>query len=190
MEPKLRALLDPDLCLPGRRDIIPDAPPSDAVHLTLGTPLYGPWPEAMEVVGFAMGCVWCTEAVFLGKTPPGALYSTHCGYANGVTPNPTNQEVHTGRTNHAEVVRCVFDPSKVSFAALLRIFFETHDPTTPNRQGPDDIGTEYRSGIYCTTLEQLSAATAAAARAGELLWGRGLRHEPVSTEVAMLKDFF
>jgi len=135
-------LLDPSQCLSGRPNVIPGAPPPDATHLVLGTPLYGPWPAGMEVVGFAMGCVWCTEAVFLHKTPRSALHSTHCGYANGVTPNPTNAEVHTGRTNHAEVVRCVYDPALVSFATLLRIFFESHDPTTANRQGPDDIGTE------------------------------------------------
>lgn len=187
---KPATLLPAEQCLPGRADPIADVPPADAKHLVLGTALYPPWPERAEVAYFGLGCVWCSEAVLLGKAPAGSLYSTQCGYANGVTPNPTNTEVHTGRTNHVEVVRTVFYPELVSFSTLCRLFFESHDPTTPNRQGPDDIGTEYRSAILCTTEDQLQIACDIAHKAECLLKDKGLRSDAVVTDIAKCQTFY
>jgi len=185
-------LLPPAACLPGRQHPLPDAPGPDAVHRVFGTPMHPPWPFHMEVAFFGMGCVWCTEAVLIRQSPPGALFSTQCGYANGVTPNPTNTEVHTGCTNHVEVVRTIFDPEKVSFAQLCSIFFEAHDPTTPNRQGPDDIGTEYRSAILCTSPEQLATARRAADVCGRLIAVHKLclPGARIVTDIAPLTSFF
>jgi peptide-methionine (S)-S-oxide reductase len=183
-------LLASDDCLPGRSVPIAGAPPDVTQHLVLHTPLYPPWPHGCEVAAFGMGCVWCTEAVFLHKAPSGSLHSTQAGVAGGVTPNPTNDEVHTGCTNHAEVCRVVFYPDRICFDTLLKIFFETHDPTAVNRQGPDDIGTEYRSAVYCTSDKQLRAAESAKVRAASLLRANGLRDGEVVTEIAPLREFY
>ena len=124
-------------------------------HLVLGTPLVtDEAPEGYEVAVFGLGCFWGAEEVFWQV--PG-VWSTSVGYAGGTTPNPSYDEVCTGRTNHTEAVRVVFDPSKVSYADLVKTFFEVHDPTQGMRQG-NDVGTQYRSAIYYTTPEQEQTA--------------------------------
>jgi len=141
-----------DEALPGRAECVS----SPREHFVLGTSLVPPWPDGFEDAVFAMGCFWGAERKFW--TAPG-VYSTSVGYAGGSTPNPSYHEVCSGLTGHTEVVRVVFDPAKTSFAALLRIFWENHDPTQGMRQG-NDTGTQYRSAIYATTPAQLQAARA------------------------------
>ena len=125
-------------------------------HLVLGTPLAPPFPEGTEQAIFGMGCFWGAERLFWRA--PG-VYTTAVGYAGGFTPNPTYQEVCTGRTGHTEVVLAVFDPAQTSYEEMLRIFWEGHDPTQGMRQG-NDVGTQYRSAIYWTTNAQRDAALA------------------------------
>ncbi len=139
--------------LPGREATMP----VPASHAVLGTSMTGPW-EGGEIAIFGLGCFWGAERRFWQA--PGVI-STQVGYSAGFTRNPTYQEVCSGRTGHNEVVRVAFDPSKTSFAALLKVFFESHDPTQGMRQG-NDQGTQYRSGIYTTSDEQAVAAQAAA----------------------------
>src|SRR5215475_9189611 len=128
-------------------------------HAVLGTPLEGPFPPGLEVAYFGLGCFWGAERLFWQV--PG-VWSTAVGYAGGYTPNPTYEEVCSGRTGHTETVQVVYDPSRVSYEDLLKVFWEEHDPTQGYRQG-NDVGTQYRSAIYTTTPEQ--AATAEASRA-------------------------
>ncbi len=132
----------PEEALPGRAE----AMPVPERHAVLGTPLTPPWPEGMAESVFGLGCFWGAEKTFW-KLP--GVYTTAVGYAAGYTPNPTYREVCTGRTGHNEVVRVVYDPAKIRFAELLKVFWESHDPTQGMRQG-NDVGTQYRSGIYVT----------------------------------------
>ena len=125
-------------------------------HVVLGTPLEGPWPAGSEVVYLAMGCFWGVERIFWRL--PGVIV-TAAGYMGGYTPNPTYEETCTGATAHAETVQVVYDPAVTSISALLKVFWENHDPTQGNRQG-NDVGTAYRSAIYWTTPEQEAAALA------------------------------
>jgi len=125
-------------------------------HVVLGTPLEGPWPEGSAVLHVAMGCFWGVERIFWRL--PGVVV-TAAGYMGGFTPNPTYEETCTGRTGHAETVRVVYDPAVTSVEALLRVFWENHDPTQGYRQG-NDVGTAYRSAIFWTTPEQEAAALA------------------------------
>ena len=127
-----------------------------ARHTVLGTPLAGPWPDGIERAVFGMGCFWGAERIFW-RIP--GVYSTAAGYAGGLTPNPTYEEVCSGLTGHAEAVLVVFDPAKVSYEELLKIFWEHHDPTQGMRQG-NDVGTQYRSAIYYASPEQEKAALA------------------------------
>jgi peptide-methionine (S)-S-oxide reductase len=143
---------DPAHALRGRAEPLPTA----THHFVNGNPLKGPWPDGMETVYFGMGCFWGAERLFW-KTD--GVYVTAVGYAGGLTPNPTYQETTTGLTGHAEMVLVVFDPAKVSLQALLKTFWEQHDPTQGMRQG-NDIGTTYRSAIYTTSPEQLAAVEA------------------------------
>lgn len=136
--------------LPGRPDPIPTAQD----HFVLGVPLKAPLAEGQEVAIFGMGCFWGVERMFWSI--PGVV-NTAVGYAAGVTPNPTYKEVCTGQTGHNEVVRVVYDPQKVSYADLLKVFWEGHDPTQGMRQG-NDRGTQYRSGIYTSSAEQREVA--------------------------------
>jgi peptide-methionine (S)-S-oxide reductase len=140
----------PDTALPGRDQ--PMAVP--ARHYVNGHPLQPPFPDGMETALFGMGCFWGAERKFW--TAPG-VYSTAVGYAGGYTPNPTYQEVCTGMTGHNEVVLVVYDPAVTSYTALLKIFWESHNPTQGMRQG-NDVGTQYRSGIYVSTAAQAQAA--------------------------------
>ena len=141
--------------LPGRSTSMP----VPGRHSVTGNPLQPPWPRGLQEAVFGMGCFWGAERRFWQQ--PG-VWTTAVGYAGGYTPNPTYPEVCTGMTGHTEVVRVVFDPTFISYADLLRVFFESHDPTQGMRQG-NDTGTQYRSAVYTTTPEQLAQARAAAA---------------------------
>jgi peptide-methionine (S)-S-oxide reductase len=162
-----------DDALPGRDTPIevPDR------HLVLGTPLTPPFPEGTERAVFGMGCFWGAERIFWQA--PG-MHTTAVGYAGGVTPNPTYEEVCSGRTGHAEVVLAVFDPAQASYEELLRLFWEGHDPTQGMRQG-NDVGTQYRSAVYTTTDVQREAAEASRDRYQEALDRAG--HGRITTEI-------
>ena len=157
---------------------VPDA------HFVLGTPLAPPWPEGTEEAFFAFGCFWGCERLFWTLD---GVHSTSVGYAGGVTPNPTYREVCTGRTGHAETVRVVFEPARVSYADLLRVFWENHDPTQGMRQG-NDIGTQYRSAIYAATAEQRRLAEESRSDYAERLRGAG--YGAVTTEIADAPPFY
>ncbi|HEV2756326.1 MAG TPA: peptide-methionine (S)-S-oxide reductase MsrA [Actinomycetota bacterium] len=171
----------PGEALPGR-----ESPPFavPGTHAVLGTRLQPPFPEGLEVAVFGLGCFWGAERLFWQID---GVYSTAAGYAGGLTPHPTYEEVCSGMTGHAEVVQVVFDPSKVSYADLLRVFFEEHDPTQGMRQG-NDVGTQYRSAIYYTTDEQKGVAEEALATYGAALRERGF--DDVTTEVAAAGPFY
>jgi peptide-methionine (S)-S-oxide reductase len=154
------------------------------LHFVLGTPLAPPFPEGFERAIVAMGCFWGAERVFWQE--PG-VYTTAVGYSGGFTPNPTYEEVCSGRTGHAEAVLVVFDPHATSYERLLSVFFEGHDPTQGMRQG-NDWGTQYRSGIYTTSPAQAHAAAAAAARFEKALAGAGFG--AITTEIAPAGPFF
>ena len=143
---------DPANALPGRDQAIPTA----ERHFVNDTPIRGPHPGGTQLATFGMGCFWGAEKLFWQL--PGVV-STSAGYAGGSTPNPTYEEVCTGRTGHAEVVQVAFDPSRVSYEALLKLFWENHDPTQGMRQG-NDRGTQYRSAIFVHSPEQRAAAEA------------------------------
>jgi peptide-methionine (S)-S-oxide reductase len=170
-----------DAALPGR-----DFRPFDVGerHLVLGTPLEGPVPEGFEVAVFGLGCFWGEEKTFWQV--PG-VWSTSVGYAGGLTPNPTYEEVCTGRTGHAEVVRVVYDPQKVSYTDLLKIFWENHDPTQGMRQG-NDLGTQYRSIILTTSPEQQKLAEESRAAYQQALTAKG--YGEITTTITPLQDFF
>lgn len=146
------ALVDPADALPGRDEVMVVAP----TNIVTGVPMTPPWPDGAEVAEFALGCFWGAERRFWETA---GVLSTSVGYAGGVTPNPTYREVCSGRTNHAEAVLVVFDPRQVSYDELLRVFWESHDPTQGHRQG-NDIGSQYRSAIYTTSDDQAARATA------------------------------
>jgi peptide-methionine (S)-S-oxide reductase len=166
--------------LPGR-----DTPmPVPDGHLVKATPLRPPFPDGMETAVFAMGCFWGAERKFW--TEPG-VYTTAVGYAGGFTPNPTYEEVCSGRTGHTESVLVVFDPGVISYDGLLRVFWESHDPTQGMRQG-NDVGTQYRSAIYATSPAQLAAAEASRARYQQMLTAAGLGQ--ITTEIAPDTGFY
>jgi peptide-methionine (S)-S-oxide reductase len=167
--------------LPGRTDESMPVPDS---HTVLGHPLVGPWPEGYQTAVFAMGCFWGAERIFW-RVP--GVWSTFVGYAGGFTPNPTYEEVCSGRTGHTEAVGVVFDPSVVSFEQLLAAFWEGHDPTQGMRQG-NDVGTQYRSAIYLTDTSQLASVESTRATFQERLHAAGFGD--ISTEVAPLREFF
>jgi peptide-methionine (S)-S-oxide reductase len=158
--------------------------PVSDTHAVLGTPLRGPWPTALEVAVFGMGCFWGAEKMFW-KLP--GVYSTSVGYAGGITPNPMYEETCSGRTGHTEAVQVVYDPAKISYEQLLKVFWENHDPTQGMRQG-NDIGSQYRSAIYATTDEQL--ATAEASRAAFAPVVRAAGRGEITTEIARAGDFY
>jgi peptide-methionine (S)-S-oxide reductase len=148
-EQKLR-MPSPEQALKGRSERMP----VPSTHDVLETPLRGPFPAGLQQAMFALGCFWGAEKKFW-QTP--GVYTTAAGYAAGYTPNPTYREVCSGMTGHAEVVLVVFDPAKISYDELLKVFWESHDPTQGMRQG-NDIGTQYRSGIYYFEEAQRGAA--------------------------------
>jgi len=167
--------------LPGRSEPGFQVP---STHAVLGTPLKPPFPEGIEVAYFALGCFWGAERLFWETE---GVYSTAVGYQEGITPNPTYEEVCTGRTGHAEAVMVAFDPTKVSYEDLLKKFFEEHDPTQGMRQG-NDVGTQYRSGIYFVNDAQ--KATAERVRDAYDADLRAAGKEPVTTEIAPAGPFY
>ena len=170
----------PEDTLAGRAEAIPTA----ERHTVLGTDLKGPYPDGTESVLFGMGCFWGAERKFWSL--PG-VHVTAVGYAGGTTPNATYQEVCSGLTGHNEVVLVVYDPAKISFEALLKVFWESHDPTQGMRQG-NDVGTQYRSGIYVTTDAQQSAAEASKHQFGAALAERG--YPAITTEIIKAPEFY
>ncbi len=162
---KQPAMVTPAEALPGRS--IPVRVPDR--HLVLGTPLQGPWPEGMKQATFAMGCFWGAEK-FMWKVP--GVHSTFVGYAGGFTPNPTYEEVCSGMTGHAEVAAVIYDPAKVAYDSLLKVFWENHDPTQWMRQG-GDIGTQYRSAILYHDEDQKREAVASRERYQSTLTSAG-----------------
>jgi peptide-methionine (S)-S-oxide reductase len=169
-----------DEALPGRDRRIPVA----ERHFVLGTPLDAPVPEGFEEIVFGLGCFWGAERVFW-ETP--GVHVTEVGYAGGFTPNPTYEEVCSGRTGHTEVVRVVFDPSTVSVEMLLKVFWEAHDPTQGMRQG-NDRGTQYRSAIYPTTDAQRQTALTSREAYGKRLAAAG--YSPITTEIVPAVEFY
>ncbi len=170
----------PEEALPGRDEPMP----VPSRHLVKNTPLAPPFPDGMETAMFGMGCFWGAERKFW--TAPG-VYTTAVGYAGGFTPNPTYEEVCSGRTGHAEVVLVVYDPDKVSYDDLLKIFWEQHDPTQYMGQG-NDIGTQYRSAIYYFDDEQRQQAEASRERYQRRLRDAGYRE--ITTEIAPAGPFY
>jgi peptide-methionine (S)-S-oxide reductase len=174
------AMPDPETALPGRATpmAVPDR------HFVLDTPLRGPFPEDTEQAIFGAGCFWGVEKSFWLTE---GVYTTAVGYAAGMTPNPTYEEVCSARTGHNEVVLVVYRPAEISYEDLLKRFWEGHDPTQGMRQG-NDVGTQYRSGIYTTSEEQRAAAEASRDRYQEALTAAG-RGE-VSTEILPAPEFY
>jgi peptide-methionine (S)-S-oxide reductase len=174
-------LPQPGQALPGRPEPIPTA----ETHYINGRSLKGPYPPGIETALFGMGCFWGAERKFweLGD----GIWITAAGYAGGETPNPTYEEVCTGRTGHNEVVLVAFDPAKISYETLLKTFWENHDPTQGMRQG-NDVGTQYRSGIYTFSDTQRSAAQASKEAFGHALAKRG--YGPVTTEIRDAPPFY
>jgi peptide-methionine (S)-S-oxide reductase len=177
---KMAQLLPAERTLPGR-----DAPMRvPAKHFVNGRPIAPPFPETMQRAVFGMGCFWGAERLFW-RTP--GVYSTAAGYAGGETRNPTYEEVCSGFTNHAEVVLVVFDPRAVSYQALLRVFWEGHDPTQGMRQG-NDRGTQYRSAIYAQGEAQLRAARRSKEIFQETLSAKGFG--AITTEIRPAPEFY
>jgi peptide-methionine (S)-S-oxide reductase len=175
-----REMVDSPDALPGR-DRQMAAP---ARHEVLGTPLTPPFPDGMEQAMVAMGCFWGAERVFWQAD---GAYTTAVGYEGGFTPNPTYDEVCTTRTGHAEAVLIVFDPTKTSYAEILRLFWENHNPTQGMRQG-NDVGTQYRSAIFWTTDEQRIAAEASRDAYAERLREAG--YPEITTEISEARPFY
>jgi peptide-methionine (S)-S-oxide reductase len=173
-------MVDADRALAGR----PDAMAVPEAHFVNGHPLTPPWPEGMQQAVFAMGCFWGAERKFWEA--PG-VWTTAVGYAGGSTPNPTYEETCSGRTGHTESVLVVFDPAVTSYDALLKIFWESHDPTQGMRQG-NDMGTQYRSAVYWSTDEQRSAAEASCQAFAQVLDEAG--HGEITTEIAQAGPFY
>lgn len=174
-------LIAPDEALPGRSEPIP----TSELHAVLdGARIKPPFPEGMRTAVFGMGCFWGAERMFWRTE---GVYSTAVGYAGGHTPNPSYEEVCTARTGHTEVVLVVYDPAKVSYETLLKVFWENHDPTQGMRQG-NDVGTQYRSAVYWTDEDQRALAESSKVAFEKALRASG--HGDVTTEIAPLKEFF
>jgi peptide-methionine (S)-S-oxide reductase len=175
------------LQMPSEREALPgrtERMPVPAKHFVSGAPLEPPFPAGLELAMFGMGCFWGAERKFW-ETP--GVHSTAVGYAGGITPNPTYEELCSGRTGHAEVVRIVFDPEKVSYEDLLRVFWENHDPTQGMRQG-NDVGTQYRSAIYCYGDTQRRVAEASRLAYQQVLKAAGFG--PITTEIREAPKFY
>jgi peptide-methionine (S)-S-oxide reductase len=175
-----KKMVDATRALPGRDTAmkVPDR------HFVNGNPLEGPYPEGLQQAMFGMGCFWGAERKFWETD---GVYTTAVGYAAGFTPNPTYQEVCSGRTGHGEVVRVVFDPALVSYEQLLKVFWESHNPTQGMRQG-NDVGTQYRSGIYTFGADQLDAAEESRLEYQKVL--SEARFGEITTEIIPAPTFF
>ncbi|WP_433339186.1 peptide-methionine (S)-S-oxide reductase MsrA [Spirillospora sp. CA-294931] len=173
-------MITPDRALPGRDEPIA-VPPR---HEVLGGPLAPPYPDGAEIAEFALGCFWGAERKFWQT--PGVL-STAVGYQGGYTPNPTYEEVCAGLTGHTESVRVVYDPAQVTYADLLKVFWEAHDPTQGMRQG-NDVGTQYRSAIFYRTEAQQKTAEASKQSYQQVLTANG--YGPITTELTKAPDFY
>jgi peptide-methionine (S)-S-oxide reductase len=171
----------PQAALPGRSTPIPTA----ETHFINGRKLKGAYPEGLDMAMFGLGCFWGAERKFWELE--NGIWITAVGYAGGHTPNPTYEETCSGLTGHNEVVLVVFDPAKVSYGALLKTFWENHDPTQGMRQG-NDVGTQYRSGIYAFSPAQKAAAEASKAIYGAALAARGL--DAITTEIIDAPPFY
>ena len=171
----------PAAALEGRPEPIPTA----KTHYLNKRAPKGPYPEGLETAIFGLGCFWGAERVFWQMGD--GIWVTAVGYAGGATPNPTYEEVCSGRTGHNEVVLAVFDPKKLSYEALLKTFWESHDPTQGMRQG-NDVGTQYRSGIYVASAAQRSAAEASKAAYQKVLSANG--YGPITTEIVEAPEFY
>jgi peptide-methionine (S)-S-oxide reductase len=183
----LSKLLSRKLTVPTAEEALPGRSqemPVPAKHFVNGHPLKGPFPAGLEQAVFALGCFWGAERKFWQA--PG-VYTTAVGYAGGSTANPTYQETCSGLTGHAEAVLVVFDPKVISYEQLLKIFWESHDPTQGMRQG-NDVGTQYRSAIYALTPEQKRAAEASKAAFQKKLTASG--YGPITTEIAEAGPFY
>jgi peptide-methionine (S)-S-oxide reductase len=153
-------------------------------HFVNGNRMVPPYPPGLEIALFGLGCFWGAERRFWQTN---GVYSTAVGYAGGYTPNPTYEEVCTGRTGHTEVVHVVFDPNVVSYAELLKVFWESHDPTQGMRQG-NDVGTQYRSAIYALTPKQKAIAEGSKSSYADSLRAAG--HGPITTEITTAPTFY
>jgi peptide-methionine (S)-S-oxide reductase len=180
LNPNKLKLPSAEEALPGRSTRMP----VPKKHYVNGAPLEPPFPEGLEQAVFGLGCFWGAERKFW-QTP--GVYSTSVGYAGGFTPHPTYEEVCSGRTGHTEVVRVVYDPQKVSFETLLKVFWESHDPTQGMRQG-NDVGTQYRSALYWTTDAQRQTAEASREAYQKVLTEAG--YEPITTELRPAPEFY
>ena len=169
-----------DEALPGRSTPMPV---TDR-HLVLGTPIVPPFPEGTAQAQFGMGCFWGAERKFWQAE---GVYTTAVGYSGGFTPNPTYEEVCSGRTGHTEIVLVVFDTARTTYEQMLRVFWENHDPTEGMRQG-HDVGTQYRSAIYCYDDAQREQALASRDRYQEMLTAAG--HGEITTEIAEAPTFY
>jgi peptide-methionine (S)-S-oxide reductase len=169
-----------EAALPGRSTAV-EVPPA---HFVNGNPLVGPFPDGIETAVFGMGCFWGAERRFWKMD---GVYTTAAGYAGGYTPNPSYEEVCTGRTGHSEVVLVAYRPEEVSYEDLLKVFWETHDPTQGMRQG-NDIGSQYRSAIYTTTDEQLETAKWSRDKYQAELTPLGI--DDITTEIDPLGEFY
>jgi peptide-methionine (S)-S-oxide reductase len=174
-------MVEPADALPGRPEPIPGVP---EVHWVNGNRIRPPFPDGLELAQFGLGCFWGAERKFW--TLPG-VYSTAVGYSGGFTPNPTYEEVCSGRTGHTEAVLVVFDPSVVTYDELLRTFWESHDPTQGMRQG-NDVGTQYRSAVYTYSAEQRAAVDRSRAMFQERLAAAGFGE--ITTEVRDAPEFY
>ncbi|XP_056619996.1 mitochondrial peptide methionine sulfoxide reductase [Triplophysa dalaica] len=170
----------PEDALPGREQSMKVS----AKHDVNGNRTVAPFPEGLQMVLFGMGCFWGAERKFWKQK---GVYSTQVGYSGGYTPNPTYEEVCTGKTGHSEVVRVVYEAEKISLAQLLKVFWESHNPTQGMRQG-NDVGTTYRSAIYAYTHEQLDQASHSKDEYQKVLTEEGF--EAITTEIAMVKEFY
>jgi len=178
---KNASMVAPENALPGRTD---QTMPVPEKHFVLDAPLTPPWPDGMHTAVFGMGCFWGAERKFWQAD---GVFSTSVGYAGGYTPNPTYEETCSGLTGHTEVVLVAFNPARVTYNDLLRVFWENHDPTQGMRQG-NDIGSQYRSAVYTTSAEQAEAAVESARVYQTQLSAAGL--STITTEIAPLGDFF
>ncbi len=177
--PDKQQLPSVDKALPGRSEAIP----VPAMHFVNGHPLKPPFPDHLQTIYFGLGCFWGAELLFWQL--PG-VYTTAVGYAGGYTPNPTYEEVCSGGTGHTEIVMVVYDPEKVPTQAVLKLFWESHDPTQGMQQG-NDVGTQYRSAVYTTTGEQTGQAESSRAEFAASLKQQG--YPEITTEICEAPSF-